>query len=349
MEDNLSREEEVQAFDVDDERPSDAPRRFTPAEMVACDVCLRANAPTRMSCLYCGAQLPVTEQSAALRRPALKKLEEWEQGFNVVMLARDTSVLMPEAIEEAASLLRLGTTRLGEIVESGRALPVARASSADEAALVVSRLGALGLVAEVFTDEELSRPPARARALDFEEGALVFRQSPGAEPSRVPWGEVALLVKGRVVARRIEVAERRTRFGGRSEMVETRELAADEAVLDLYAASDNACFRIMSGGFDYSCLGEGKGLLAAENFNALVVALRARSLSAVYDDEYERLRPLLADVWTPAEHTESLGLRRERAGRINTEAVTTVSNERQFTRYARLRRRLALRARAENS
>jgi hypothetical protein len=345
----LSREEDVQAFDEFDERPSDAPRRFTPAEMVACDACLRANAPTRMSCLYCGARLPVTEQSAALRRPALKKMEEWEQGFNVVMLPRADSGLMPEAIEEAASLLRLGAARLSQIVGSGRALPVARASTLEEAELVVSRLGPLGLVAEVFTDEELARPPARARALDFEEGALVCRQSPDAAPRRVPWGEVALLVKGRIVSRRIEVAERKTRFGGRNEMVETRELAADETALDIYAASDDVCFRIMSGGFDYSCLGERKGLLAAENFNALVSTLRARSRSAVFDEEYDGLRALLADVWPPAEQTGSLGLRRERAGRVNIEAVTTVSNETQFTRYARLRRRFVLRARAESS
>ena len=48
-------------------------------------------------------------------------------------------------------------------------------------------------------------------------------------------------------------------------------------------------------------------------------------------------------AWPPAEHTESLGLRRERPGRFNTEAATVVTNEAQFTRYSRLRRRLALR------
>ena len=76
--------------------------------------------------------------------------------------------------------------------------------------------------------------------------------------------------------------------------------------------------------------------------------LRGRAPSAVFDEEYARLRPLLADVWPSAERTESLGLRREGAGRVNTEAVTTVSNEGQFTRYARLRHMLVLRARAES-
>lgn len=347
----MSRQEEFKVFDEFDGRPgADGARRpFTHSELVACDACLRANAPTRVACLYCGASLPVTGQSAALRRPELKRLEEWEQGFSVVLLPRADGAAPPQEAEEAASLLRLDAERLREIVGAGRALPLARASSAEEAELVVSRLAPLGLAAEVFSDEELARAPARVRGLDFEEGALVCRQGPEAAPRRVPLGEVALIVRGRLVHRRVEVAERRTRFGRGSEMVGARELASDESVLDVYAApgAEWDGFRVNAGGFDYSCLGERKGLLAAENFDALVAALRGMAAAAAFDDEYTRLRPLLADVWPPSEHTEAFGLRREGAGRVNTEAVTTVSNEGQFTRYARLRQRLALRARAE--
>ncbi|HEX8499670.1 MAG TPA: hypothetical protein VF659_03695 [Pyrinomonadaceae bacterium] len=336
----------------------EAARPFAPEQMVACDECLRANAPTRMLCLYCGAALPATEQGAALRRPALKKLEEWEHGFNVVTLRRAPGALTSEAAEEAASLLRLDVGELKEMVLAGRAMPLARASSADEAWLIVERLRALGLNTEVFPDEVLARRPARVRAFEFEEDALVCRARPEAEPRRVPWPEVVLLSKGRVVTRRVEVAEGRRGLAGRSEMVEAREIVvSDEFVLDLYTTvgeghaahgESDAGFRVMSGGFDYSCLGAGKCLLVAENFDALVGTLRERAPSAVYDEDYGRLRPLLADVWPSAERTESLGLRRERAGRVNTEAVTTVSNEGQFTRYARLRHLLALRARAES-
>jgi hypothetical protein len=317
--------------------------------MVACEQCLRANPPTRMDCLYCGATLPATEQSAALRRPTLKKLEEWERGFNVVLLPRAGASPKPDAVEEAAPLLRLEASRLAEIVASGRALPLARASSAEEAELVVSRLGALGLNTEVFTDEVLTRAPERVRALGFEEGTLVCRQGPDATPRRLPLDEIVLLVEGRIVERRGEVIERKTRFGSRSEVVEARELASDELVLDIYAAGGGAAFRVMSGGFDYSCLGAAKGLLAAENFRKLVGALRGLSKAAAFDDEYTRLRPLLADVWPPAEHTASLGLVGAGGGRVNTGAVTTVSNETQFTRYARLLQSLAARVRAESS
>jgi hypothetical protein len=235
-------------------------------------------------------------------------------------------------------------------------MPLARAASADEAWLIVERLRDLGLNTEVFPDEVLARRPSRVRAVEFEEDALVCRTGPEAEPRRVAWSEVVLLVTGRVVSRRVEVSERKRGLGGRTETAETREFASDEAVLDLYTSSvdeheaqgsGGAGFRVLAGGFDYSCLGEGKGLIAAENFNALVAALRERAPSAAHDEEYARLRPLLSDVWPSAERTESLGLRRERAGRINTEAVTTVSNETQFTRYARLRHLLVLRARDE--
>ena len=327
----------------------EAPRRFEPAELVACDACLRANAPTRMNCLYCGAPLPADGRGAAMRRPALRKLEEWERGFNVV-LHPPASEPAPETLEEVAALLRLEASRLAEIVAAGLALPVARASTGEEAALIVSRLGALGLASEVFADEELARTPPRVRALKLEVGALAFVHGAEGEPARAAWEDLALMVTGRVVERRVEFEERPGKLGvGGARLVEARETAVDEAVLDIYTADEGAAgFRIMADGFDYSCLGEAKALLARENFVRLVGALRARATRAAFDDAYTRLRAPLSAVWPPAERTESGGLRRDRPGRLNTESVTVVSNESQFTRYARLRRRLALRERAKD-
>src|ERR1041384_881090 len=71
-------------------------RAFAPDQLVACPACLRANAPTRQRCLYCGATLPATTGAANLRRPAQRKLEEWEQGFNVVLPPRaETETELP--------------------------------------------------------------------------------------------------------------------------------------------------------------------------------------------------------------------------------------------------------------
>jgi hypothetical protein len=352
----LPSEDELMRFDVDEDLlgasgTHEAARRFRPEELVACEECLRANAPTRMNCLYCGAPLPSTERSATLRRPALRKLEEWEQGFNVV-LHPPCLKAVPETIEEIATLLRLDAARLSEIVESGTPLPVARAASGEEAELIVGRLKMRGLDAEVFADETLASTPVRVRALAFDEDSLVCMTTADAEPARVAWNEIVLLVEGRVVTRRVEFEEQPSKLLGRGRLVEAREVASDEAVLDIYTSHEGDAaregFRVLADGFDYSCLGEHKGLLARDNFKRLVAELRERAKQAAFDEEYARLRGPLTCVWPPAERTESGGLKRDRPGRLNTESVTVVSNEAQFTRYARLRRQLAPRSRAKS-
>ena len=349
MEGHLSREDEFAelAGESDLTGSHGQLRRFTAEELIACEKCTRANAPTRMNCLYCGAQLPITERTAELIRPTLKKLEEWEHGWNVVLMSRDDGHVPAEAIEEAALFLRLDAARLSEIVGARRAMPVARASSVEEAELITNRLAALGFDVESLSDEALAKQPSRARALAFDDDALICFSSLDAEPQRLPWTEISLLVVGRVVTKRLEVAERQARLSSQSNITDSRELASDESVLDIYAGEAEAeGFRVLAYNFDYSCLGDGKSLLARENFGALIEALRVRAPAAILDDEYASLRGLLSAVWPPTERTESLGLRRERPGRFATEAVTTFNNEAQFTRYARLRLHITTRERA---
>jgi hypothetical protein len=340
----------VEAVSLEDESASgQSPRAFAAEELVACERCSRANAPTRMSCLYCGEPLPQTAESATLRRPTLRKLEEWESGFNVVLVPRAGHPAAPDKVGEAASLLKLEAAHLEQCVEAGRALPVARPASAEEAGLVIERLGALGFEAEVFDDGALGmgEPPARVRALELTTDALVVWGSREAAPDTLPWPSISLLAKGRVTRKRLEVEERQG-FRRRNELVEARELASDEAVLDLYTFGVEAApgWRLWADHFDYSCLGARKALTAGENFKTLLGELRGRAGAAVFDEEYVRLRPLLTPVWPPSEHSESHGVRREGAGRYNTGAVTTVSNETQFTRYTRLLGRLAAAGRA---
>jgi hypothetical protein len=326
-------------------------RRFAAEEMVACEDCSRANAPTRLNCLYCGARLPADALDVGRLRPPLRPLEEWEAGYNVVLLPRAGARLAPEAAGEAAELLRLDESQFVSLLAAGVALPLARASSPEEAEVVERRLSALGLSVLTVTDEELNAggPPLRARAFDFDERRLAARVSGDEDLLRVEWSSVSLLVVGRVVSKRVEVEERRARLGLRGEFVEARELMSDEAVLDVYGAEGAASLRVRAGSFDYSCLGARKGLLAGENFAALTAALRERAPRAKFDDSYTRARPLLVAAWPLAERTESGGLRRERPGKFNTEAVTVVSNEAQFTRYSRLLRLLARKGLAGSS
>src|SRR4051812_22877911 len=57
---------------------------FAPEQMTACPKCSRKNPPTRLKCLYCGEDLPVTEASSV--RQLSRKLEPWEKGFNIIFL-----------------------------------------------------------------------------------------------------------------------------------------------------------------------------------------------------------------------------------------------------------------------
>lgn len=314
------------------------PRAFAPDQMVRCEQCLRANPPTRATCLYCAAALPETEQSGSLRKPTLRPLEKWEKGFNSILLPRRAVNLSAEVYEKIASLLRLTVVEVRRIVESAEALPLARAAAAQEAAIIEISLQELGLHVLTASDEELaleSHPPRRLRTLELTEDALVAWPAGSNERLQMSWDDISLLVMGRVVVRQVEVEERRGRRAD-NEIVETRELSTDDAVLDIYSASQKGCWRIAAGNFDFSCLGAKKSLLVAQNFVTLLDELRTRAGRAEYDDSYGRVRNALNAVWAPDQETRSGGWKRARPGRVSTESITTSNNERQFTLYSRL-------------
>ena len=251
----LAVEDELQLTDDSGAAPG-GQRRFSPEELVACEGCRRASPPTRMSCLYCGAKLPLTAAGAALRRPALRPLEEWERGHNVVLLP-GAPPASPQTIAAAAELLRVAAPRLVEAVETREALPVARAASVEEAKLIEERLGALGFKVLIVADAELAEeagPPRRVRRLEFDEDVLSAWTSGGGQ-ALAPWGEVVLLATGRIKTKRVEVEERSGRVRPGGEVLDAREIFADEAALEIYTARDACGWRVISGNFDYTCLG----------------------------------------------------------------------------------------------
>jgi hypothetical protein len=321
-------------------------RAFKRDELIACERCGRASPPTRMKCLYCGATLPADEGGEDRRRPALKPLEAWERGFNVVLAPGGAdSQLGGDALAEAASLVRLKAEQLSEMRATMMALPLARTGERAEIELLERQLKGLGLNVEIVSDEELaveSDPPRRVRKIEFDEDGVTGLSVAGGESRRAAWGGIVLIVVGRIFKKRIEVEERLKRGAG-SEVIESRELVEDEAVVDLHFADTPACWRVLAESFDYSCLGARKSLLAAENFARLVKEFRARAPLAAFDDSYRSVRHLLQFAWSPTEQTEAGGVRRAGPGRVSSEAVTRVSNEAQFTRYSRLLRHFALR------
>ncbi|MGI9105932.1 MAG: hypothetical protein ACR2G4_06760 [Pyrinomonadaceae bacterium] len=315
-----------------------APRAFAPAEMVACEACLRANPPTRMNCLYCGADLPVVDASNDLRRPTLRALEVWEQGYNVVMLPQAIEQISADAITTAVQLLHVEAGQLRGMAEAQTPLPLARAASRDEASLVERKLRVAGWQVEIVADQDLAvetHAPKRIRKLKIGDDALTGWTSAEGAAERVEWTRVELLVTGHIARKRIEVEERRSRRA-ENEIVETREFHDDESVLDLYLNASVVNWRIMAENFDYSCLGAEKKLLATENFKHLVETFRTQAARAAYDDSYRSVRHYLKFAWPLAEQTQAGNLKRLGPGRYNSEAVTSVTNERQFTRYGRL-------------
>lgn len=315
-------------------------RGFSPEQMVPCEKCKRANPPTRTACLYCAVPLPVTEASAHLRQPVLRKLESGQQGFNLILLPQGSTRITEESLKEMAELLRLQMVELLRLVEAGEPLPIARTTTPGDASLIESRLRALGASVLTVSDYDLAleeSAPKRLRSLELRDDALIAHPVGSNDAGwSMAWTEISLLVAGRLFERRVEMVERPGRRS-ENEIVEAREMSADEAVLDIYADGLDGNARIVANNFDFSCLGPEKKLLAGANFSRLTEILRERARLARYDDSYNRLRHALSILWPLEEHTGSGGLRRVRPGRFNTESVTTSDNEGQFTRYSRLR------------
>ena len=326
--------------------PSESgPQGFKPAEMVTCDACLRANPPTRTNCLYCLAVLAVPGGPVDLRQPALRPLEQWEQGFNIVLAPRGENALNQKALEEIATLLRQETGVIQQVFERGQAMPLARAASLEEASLIENRLRALNVETIVVSDADLGMTnvlPKRIRALEFEAGSMQGREPLGSAALSISCSDILLMVTGRLLVTSVEVEENKSR-GGESELIDSRELSDDEPVVDIFTRQKDGGWRIAARSFDFSCLGERKRLMSGENFASLLESLRERAPAATFDDSYLSLLKLLNAVWPLVQQTGGRGWRRARPGKYNVAAVTTVNNETQFTRYARLLHYLKLR------
>ena len=310
---------------------------FAREQMLRCDECLRANPPTRVNCLYCGAPLPHNKATLNLRKPALRPLEKWEQGYNNILRA---PVANPAAalLAEAADLLRLRPDDLSLILSSSIPLPLARAATINEAELVQDRLSSLGIDSSIMPDAEPGTDAtfAKVRALEIDEAGVAAYQSPETAAIRISWSDFVLLVAGRLRVKRVELREGK---GARAEkdILDASEFVTDEMVFDFYSRNKAVPYRIAANSFDFSCLGPNKGLLAGENLSRLLQLFREQAAHAVYDDSFNSVRKMLEVVWPSEQQIESSGWRRERPGKYSLGSATELSNETQFLRYSCLR------------
>ena len=308
------------------------PQGFTPDQMISCEECLRANPPTRINCLYCNVQLPVTESSARLRKPVLRRPEKHQLGYNTIVLP-GSATFAPEIISEASSLLKLKESELERILAEGVPLPLARTANRDEADLLLDRLQNLGFRVVTLVDEGSVR---RVKSLMFADSQVVINPGHPKDEVAVPWSNVILLVTARLIEKRVEVHEVKSRRA-ENEILDASEFFTDEPVIDMYFTTGSETWRIGASGNDFSCLGTEKALVTNENIGRLERKLIACAARAQLDDSYNRLRPVLDLVWSSEQETKSSGWRRERPGKLSLGMATINSNEPQFTRYSRLR------------
>jgi hypothetical protein len=220
---------------------------------------------------------------------------------------------------------------------------VARTASREEAELVTLRLRDLGLTCLTVGDQELGLASSdnvlqRVRAMSFDDDRFQIFHS-GTEETIHSWSDVILIMPARLIETRVEIKERMTRKP-ENEILDTSEFFRDEAVIDFYTAVDSFTWRVNATGFDFSCLGREKALVANENIGRLERLLVEKAVNAQFDDSYRRVRNLLELAWGTQPEIQSSGWRRERPGKLTVGLATTKSNESQFTRYSRLRRRL---------
>ena len=312
------------------------PLGFPAEQMIRCEECLRVNPPTRVSCLYCVAPLPLTESSARLRKPVLRQPEKHQLGYNNILLPSECV-----SVTEAATLVKLSEENVQQLLSQSVPMPVARTASREEAELVTLRLRDLGLKCVTVSDEDLGLSETsvkRVRAMSFEDERVVIYHS-GTEEAEFSWSDVILILTARLIETTIEIKERMTRKK-ENEIIDTNEFFRDEVVIDFYTTTHSFTWRVGATGFDFSCLGSEKALVANENINRLLKYLVAKAVNAQFDDSYQRVRNLLELAWSTQPETQSSGWRRERPGLRSIGVATTKSNETQFTRYSRLRRYL---------
>lgn len=333
----MSEEKKLEDILKDVELQSSEVKGFSPEQLLSCEKCNRANPPTRMACLYCGADLPVTE-IASSHIPKLKPLEDWEIGYNIILLANESKELTSSDLFSISSALNLEIEDLKKIIAVKQPLPIARASNTNEATLVEKGLSQLGLNVVVASDSEMqiNTPSQRLLGLTFLEDTLIGRTMSDEKALNVNWNDVRLFVTGRVIEKRIETEEKVSRKEVK-ELEDTREFSTDQMQFDIYTKNNKTGWRIFSDKFDYTCLGDERELTAAQNFNKLIQQLRSRATQAVYDDSYNRVQTALSLVWKVEKRSESLGLKRKNFGQMFSQHVNISSNETQFLRYSRMK------------
>jgi hypothetical protein len=308
---------------------------FKAEEMLACGNCARANPPNRLKCMYCGAEMEIPAEHAAKIAPNLRKLENWESGFNLIYLPKSENPAV-EKRAEIASLLGLEKETLQKICGARKPLPLVRGETAREAEILQDRLKEFDVETLAISDEQLAAEnlPKRLRGLEFLDDKILLILFNNDEVEEIKTEDLALIVSGAIFEKAVESTEARKK--GETKILEATETASDESLIDIYSKNNATGYRILTKGFDFSCLETEKGILARENIKKLVAKLRSAAPHAKLVDDYLSIRNLIGEVWEVEQRKDSKGLARQRFGRFDLSSVSSSSNLQQFTKYSRL-------------
>jgi hypothetical protein len=311
------------------------PKSFAADELINCDKCARANPPTRLACLYCGAALATAAQlEVSPLADSEDRTASSGDGFYVVLIPRETDQIDEAAVSQLALLLQVKTTELQNALSAGGALPLRLAKSAEDANRFTVNIQSLGLQVVTVAENQMksSESFVKIRAIELADESLSGLSLTSGARFTVEWSELNLLVVGRLITTQTEVEEKRR---GQQQQSDGRQNSADEAVLDIWTDS-NTAWRIFVNSFDFSCLGSMKSLTAFENAKALVQSFRERAPNIQINESYARVRPVLANVWPLEEQTRGSQLRHTGIGKRQLTTVTATDNQTQFNSYSRL-------------
>lgn len=299
-----------------------------------CPACARRTPSARAMCLYCGASLPVTRIEAA---PSQRAIDNADRAFNTVL---DPAKLAASEEAEAAlaTALRVGPDEARAFINVGKRVPLARSQTRHEAELIAALVRTCGLKASVVADEELRLESEliRARRITRDQHEIKIDHVGGSLV--LPLSEISLLVMGALRNTRVDYTEGLSGMRAQSAAVlDTSEFRTDQVLLDVYTTSLEKSFRIKADAFDYSGLVWPLSFRAEMNFQVAVSALHGAAPHAAIDDDFARIRGLLARAWPERSRVESRGVKRAGLSYRPVAQSSVISDNRdQFDRYSRL-------------
>lgn len=307
---------------------------FRPDLLTTCCSCGRKNPPDRAKCLYCGEELSVTPEFADKVAPELRKLEDWESGYNIIISPADSG--SAQCVPEIARMLEMEPADIGAALETGQPLPIARLVSLRDAERSAERITELGIPAKIVADADLmpDRSPTRLRSIEFGMDELILVDFNRSARTAIANSDLVLIVTGVINETKTDILEKKRR--GSVKVLDESETFSDEAVIDIYSRTDPVGSRVLLTGFDFSCLGADRGLIAAENLRSLVIALHEFAPESRIVNSYSAVRDAIAGVWEIDHRRDSRGMQRSGFGKFEFGNTASSSNLKQFNIFSRL-------------